>query len=128
MVEFVWKGRLGMASTFLTFFFLMIRRPPRSTLFPYTTLFRSRHRAARHPRQYRLAPSRRLVAGARPLDHSDPLGDHDHRAALRLGACEARRHGTLADREDDRPDRISGKQVTPPPMSYNRAPTIYVSC
>src|SRR2546429_3049374 len=27
------------------FFFLMIRRPPRSTLFPYTTLFRSRNRA-----------------------------------------------------------------------------------
>src|SRR3712207_7821243 len=27
---------------FLYFFFLMIRRPPRSTLFPYTTLFRSR--------------------------------------------------------------------------------------
>src|SRR5215469_18945895 len=26
----------------LIFFFLMIRRPPRSTLFPYTTLFRSR--------------------------------------------------------------------------------------
>src|SRR5438874_13666214 len=27
------------------FFFLLIRRPPRSTLFPYTTLFRSRGRA-----------------------------------------------------------------------------------
>src|SRR5437667_5657974 len=27
---------------FFRFFFLMIRRPPRSTLFPYTTLFRSR--------------------------------------------------------------------------------------
>src|SRR5258708_27628114 len=27
--------------TSLIFFFLMIRRPPRSTLFPYTTLFRS---------------------------------------------------------------------------------------
>src|ERR1043166_9990852 len=27
----------------LFFFFLMIRRPPRSTLFPYTTLFRSAH-------------------------------------------------------------------------------------
>src|SRR2546430_6974908 len=26
---------------YMTFFFLMIRRPPRSTLFPYTTLFRS---------------------------------------------------------------------------------------
>src|SRR3712207_9235185 len=29
------------------FFFLMIRRPPRSTLFPYTTLFRSLDRALR---------------------------------------------------------------------------------
>src|ERR1039457_7593820 len=28
---------------FFCFFFLMIRRPPRSTLFPYTTLFRSPH-------------------------------------------------------------------------------------
>src|SRR2546426_8867866 len=33
------------------FFFLMIRRPPRSTLFPYTTLFRSRmERASRATR------------------------------------------------------------------------------
>src|SRR5215204_989827 len=30
------------------FFFLMIRRPPRSTLFPYTTLFRAQHLGARH--------------------------------------------------------------------------------
>src|SRR2546430_12519700 len=30
-----------MARDVLLFFFLMIRRPPRSTLFPYTTLFRS---------------------------------------------------------------------------------------
>src|ERR1039457_7703094 len=32
----------------LCFFFLMIRRPPRSTLFPYTTLFRSLHEMSRH--------------------------------------------------------------------------------
>src|SRR2546430_11714625 len=32
------------------FFFLMIRRPPRSTLFPYTTLFRSRRRRSSHNR------------------------------------------------------------------------------
>src|SRR2546430_14794303 len=31
----------GMLSGPVFFFFLMIRRPPRSTLFPYTTLFRS---------------------------------------------------------------------------------------
>src|SRR5947207_11816625 len=41
---------------FVFFFFFMIRRPPRSTLFPYTTLFRSgRHR----PRADRSAPGRR---------------------------------------------------------------------
>src|SRR3712207_9453800 len=34
----------------LIFFFLMIRRPPRSTLFPYTTLFRSRVSPAITPR------------------------------------------------------------------------------
>src|SRR5256885_12578415 len=33
-----------MPSLIISFFFLMIRRPPRSTLFPYTTLFRSPHR------------------------------------------------------------------------------------
>src|SRR2546430_17014200 len=33
------------------FFFLMIRRPPRSTLFPYTTLFRSRAAAHAAPRK-----------------------------------------------------------------------------
>src|SRR3712207_7760852 len=47
----------------MIFFFLMIRRPPRSTLFPYTTLFRSQ--AAEQAIQGRLAgvgPSAVLVA------------------------------------------------------------------
>src|SRR5256885_9925331 len=37
-------------SLLLIFFFLMIRRPPRSTLFPYTTLFRSHGRHVLHGR------------------------------------------------------------------------------
>src|SRR3712207_7429577 len=48
------------------FFFLMIRRPPRSTLFPYTTLFRSWIRLVRPALQnfQRLGPARhRLVHG-----------------------------------------------------------------
>src|ERR1043165_10143297 len=36
------------ASLVFCFFFLMIRRPPRSTLFPYTTLFRSHLGRAAH--------------------------------------------------------------------------------
>src|SRR5256884_4470690 len=42
----------------------MIRRPPRSTLFPYTTLFRSRCRRGRHRRRYR--PGNRSHRHARP--------------------------------------------------------------
>src|SRR2546425_11058606 len=45
------------------FFFLMIRRPPRSTLFPYTTLFRS-HRAPH--RRHGAGPE--VVADARALN------------------------------------------------------------
>src|SRR5688572_32492000 len=40
-------------STSLFLFFLMIRRPPRSTLFPYTTLFRSHALAAVPPQPFR---------------------------------------------------------------------------
>src|SRR5262249_62138976 len=42
---------------FLFFFFLMIRRPPRSTLFPYTTLFRSQPRSHSLPARDRTARS-----------------------------------------------------------------------
>src|SRR6185503_20948690 len=44
---FTTSGKLeALIDGFLFFFFLMIRRPPRSTLFPYTTLFRSRRRGS----------------------------------------------------------------------------------
>src|SRR6266576_742033 len=47
----------------LFFFFLMIRRPPRSTLFPYTTLFRSAEGLpdlpVRHPACHERPPRRR---------------------------------------------------------------------
>src|SRR6266568_8351578 len=44
-----------------SFFFLMIRRPPRSTLFPYTTLFRSppRGRCGPPSSPWRCSPSSR---------------------------------------------------------------------
>src|SRR5438309_3573492 len=67
------------------FFFLIIRRPPRSTLFPYTTLFRSLHARRRQalrpprsrPRDYRR--SRRT--GGRP-----PRGD---RKSTRLNSSHS---------------------------------------
>src|SRR2546430_9623552 len=59
------------------FFFLMIRRPPRSTLFPYTTLFRSGEPRGRDGRRH----ARRGV---------DPHGESRARRAHHLGRAHAR--------------------------------------
>src|SRR3712207_7101534 len=60
----------------------MIRRPPRSTLFPYTTLFRSR----RHTR----APGP-LLPGKPPEWHLHPALPKSERAGIRQAEIRARR-------------------------------------
>src|SRR3712207_8283664 len=58
------------------FFFLMIRRPPRSTLFPYTTLFRSYLAGYLAKLGYTEASAERLVAalaGDRSEEHTSEL-------------------------------------------------------
>src|SRR5690242_21080341 len=63
----------------ISFFFLMIRRPPRSTLFPYTTLFRSdQQHAGRRP----AAPSRR-GRGRGPTGHVLLLLERQGRVRVR---------------------------------------------
>src|SRR3712207_9591431 len=60
MISFGFVSILRRRLCVLSFFFLMIRRPPRSTLFPYTTLFRS---LPDHPASARPLPGRtRLLA------------------------------------------------------------------
>src|SRR5215204_6738717 len=63
------------------FFFLMIRRPPRSTLFPYTTLFRSspgRRSAERPPprRPRPRAPATAPPPRGRSEEHTSELQSH----------------------------------------------------
>src|SRR2546425_12284637 len=58
------------------FFFLMIRRPPRSTLFPYTTLFRSDHRQQRVAGPDRPRRRRHGDLGARPRRLQDRSEEH----------------------------------------------------
>src|SRR3712207_7176411 len=57
------EGASGVGQDSRERFFLMIRRPPRSTLFPYTTLFRSRRRR-RTPRPRRRASPPRAASAA----------------------------------------------------------------
>src|SRR2546430_9957066 len=73
------------------FFFLMIRRPPRSTLFPYTTLFRSKN--------YHLhgtPESRRRSRRARPRN------PHDEHGCLPGGRPAAGEASMLIDRKSTR--------------------------
>src|SRR3712207_8775087 len=69
------------ACSYLFFFFLMIRRPPRSTLFPYTTLFRSAVTPgatgdSTRSRRNRSSADQRLPDAARPREH--PPAAHRH--------------------------------------------------
>src|SRR2546422_8454115 len=76
----------------LFFFFLMIRRPPRSTLFPYTTLFRSEngeHDAESNP--YQDARDRPRLAEERPDKSADERGAAD-RKSTRLNSS----HGYIS--------------------------------
>src|SRR2546422_4570441 len=69
---------LRLAATF--FFFLMIRRPPRSTLFPYTTLFRSQRRKLVQPgiAAQQLLGLRRATELLRSEEHTSELQSRLH--------------------------------------------------
>src|SRR5438034_8791470 len=64
-----------------SFFFLMIRRPPRSTLFPYTTLFRSREIGVPYadPEALHVAAGLALARACRDVrseEHTSELQSH----------------------------------------------------
>src|SRR5574344_2468565 len=63
-------------TSLIFFFFLMIRRPPRSTLFPYTTLFRSGISSERHFNAFSLISSATICL--RSEEHTSELQSPDH--------------------------------------------------
>src|SRR3712207_8318090 len=94
-------------------FFLMIRRPPRSTLFPYTTLFRSRLGLREHdvgleerPHRADVVPVPRegirdhlaLLDGQRSEEHTSELQSRQYLVCRLL--LEKKNYGYLAQRHD----------------------------
>src|SRR5947199_7374745 len=77
----------------LCVFFLMLRRPPRSTLFPYTTLFRSLPQGDPH------------VRARRPLRSADP---HFHRHA---GSVSRHRRGRAKRSADRKSTRLNSSHL-----------------
>src|SRR3546814_18315688 len=99
-------------SFFYLFFFLMIRRPPRSTrtdtLFPYTTLFRSQSLAGCSRRDYRTGDE---FSNARAREEGGVrlLQDEAERRTrcVRPGDDRARLRGACASRPDRKSTRLN---------------------
>src|ERR1044071_7799045 len=96
----------------LSFFFLMIRRPPRSTLFPYTTLFRSR------PSAWDLTPNASDPTGTHIDFLGLPAGPYTIRVYTVSGVLVAEIHSTDSVNESVRPALTDAQGHTTP--SYNR--------
>src|SRR5260221_6554822 len=89
------------------FFFLMIRRPPRSTLFPYTTLFRSLRNTPLRSSRPSMPPTTtsRLSLGScwRSEEHTSELQSHSDLVCRLL--LEKKQHiNSFFDRATSSPD------------------------
>src|SRR5450830_983881 len=92
------------------FFFLMIRRPPRSTLFPYTTLFRSAE-ASSVPADCTSAPLRIWsMAPRRSEEHTSELQSRFDLVCRLLLEKKKRKHKTMSSQETGHKHRIIQQQ------------------
>src|SRR3712207_8571279 len=92
----------------------MIRRPPRSTLFPYTTLFRS---AWQMPEQEARHPEPEWIARRQHGDATSPAGqDVGDRKSTRLNSRHANiSYAVFCLEKKRRPDRLPATTRTPVP-------------
>src|SRR5438876_4232080 len=102
-------------------FFLTRRRPPSSTLFPYTTLFRSRRRRARPPPGRPLPGARAAPARARrtrpaPRSRSGRTRSEEHTSELQSPVHLVCR--LLLEKKNHQYDLTSTPNLTPPPTLH----------
>src|SRR2546426_8230026 len=107
-----------------SFFFLMIRRPPRSTLFPYTTLFRS-NRPSRWPTASDENFSTQKYSGGRTERKNSlrAFRSEEHTSELQ-SPCNLVCRLLLAKKRggDDPPGCCSRLEARPPPPFFLRSP------
>src|SRR5260221_3107695 len=92
----------------------MIRRPPRSTLFPYTTLFRSAHFFKKICKKSSTAPTNSLWSAKnnflRSEEHTSELQSHSDLVCRLL--LEKKKNATTSSSVTPRPDRYQDRPVT----------------
>src|SRR6266542_6381678 len=94
-------GLSALSALSLFFFFLMIRRPPRSTLFPYTTLFRSRPARAPGGHEARMPepipePPELLLESGGVDGEGQRAGQHLHEKAAAGRPFQRHEHAAIA--------------------------------
>src|SRR6185369_17544010 len=89
-------------------FFLMIRRPPRSTLFPYTTLFRPAPPGLGV--QPRLRPRQHLAGHRRSEEHTSELQSH-LKLVCRLRLEKKKKNGVSGRQEEKNITEIAGNRT-----------------
>src|SRR6476659_125187 len=118
-------GPPGQRLALCFFFFLMIRRPPRSTLFPYTTLFRPR---GNRPRRTRASspPACRSGSPRRPRseEHTSELQSLRHLVCRLL--LEKKKHGRGGFASLGKEEKASGQarntvELIAPALGSNRS-------
>src|SRR5260370_12623540 len=92
----------------------MIRRPPRSTLFPYTTLFRSRRKFQIRRRSAPLSRPHCRRCNPRSEEHTSELQSH-----LNL-VCRL-----LLEKKKDNIDNIIMRRIAPPATIHKRYQQLY---
>src|SRR2546430_4163108 len=104
----------------------MIRRPPRSTLFPYTTLFRSGDDRPPHDAEERAETRRDALAPAEPEEDRPAVADDGRQRARRrgtglaVGQASADPHGRIA-LGDVAEQREEGREPPGRPQDVRRA-------
>src|SRR2546429_3760049 len=104
------------------FFFLMIRRPPRSTLFPYTTLFRSarenpRHKSV-HLRHFSSHSPRGSLSFCRSEEHTSELQSRLHLVCRLL----------LEKKKNSIPSQLRPGRATASPCSADTRSDLFSIC
>src|SRR6266850_4008864 len=95
---------------FFVFFFLMIRRPPRSTLFPYTTLFRSGARRNRGPSRLRA----RALRGGCGSDRKSTRLNSSHLVISYAVFCLKKKNNPIRSQQPIPPDMTSERHKPDP--------------
>src|SRR5215204_6760548 len=94
------------------FFFLMILRPPRSTLFPYTTLFRSRARDSRWSFAAAPSPKRPPQMSLRPRseEHTSELQSHSDLVCRLLLEKKKKKKKTIKKHKNKKKHKLKKKR------------------